>query len=300
MSKLLQNIELCKEIELNCSAKYKLQGYSKAGFQTGFWLHGLNILLDCGVYTTKQPKVIFITHAHADHSWLLPYIVTSRSPLTPVYIPLQAFKPIQTYQNSIRCLGSSSEENLGESVWSIQKCDPRTFNAGTKFRPMELKQIVVETIKCYHTCESIGYGFSTTVMKLKNEYANIDKKELMALKQANVSIQYEVETPQFVFFGDTNIDALLQHDEWKAYPVIIIECTGYDDILDINRQPDRSENSQYARGHIHINDIIPVMKQYSDKQFILIHSGGAIKSEKLMEIESVLINKLGINVVISR
>jgi hypothetical protein len=113
MSKTLQNIEQCKEIELACPAKYKLQGYSKAGFKTGFWLHGLNILLDCGVYTCKQPKAIFITHSHADNSWLLPYIVTYRSKLTLVCIPVDAYKPIQMYQNAIICLGSSSEENLG-------------------------------------------------------------------------------------------------------------------------------------------------------------------------------------------
>lgn len=297
MSKLLRNIELCDEIELDCSMKYKLQGCSKAGFQTGFWLNGLNILLDCGVYTCRQPKAVFITHSHADHSWLLPYIITSRSNLTPVCMPVDAFKPIQIYQNSIRCLGSSSEESLGETVWSIQKCDPMQLNFGTKFKPKELKNIMVETLKCYHTCESIGFGFSVFAMKLKPEYAKIDKSEIIKIKQTGIEIQHEVLTPQFVFFGDTNIDALLLHDEWKAYPVIIIECTGYDKIFDINKQSDKS---QYERGHIHINDIIPVMKEHLDKQFVLIHSGGAIDDIKLSEIENEIKKQLNVNVIISK
>lgn len=122
--------------------------------------------------------------------------------------------------------------------------------------------------------------------------------ELKSRKQQGLNILEEVVTPQFVFFGDTNIDALLLHDEWKSYPVIIIECTGYDEVLDLNQPPDRSETSQYHRGHIHINDLIPILQQRPETQFILIHSGGATKSETLVTIQKEL-NQICPNVVIS-
>lgn len=303
MSKYLKSIDLCEEIELNCPQKYKLQGYSKAGFQTGYWLSTLNIMLDCGVYTCKQPRAIFITHSHADHSFLLPYIITCRSNMTPIYMPSKSYLPIQNHLNSIRCLASSSEENNGENVWAIQKCIPHQMVIDTEMKPPELKNIIVKPLKCYHTCESIGFGFSTFVMKLKQYYSKIEKSELIKLKSEGIEVLEEIKTPQFVFFGDTNIDALLLHDEWKNYPVIIIECTGYDNMFDISNVDNiiiQKNNSQYERGHIHINDIVPVMLSNLDKQYILIHSGGAFDEIKLSEIELLLKTKLKINVIISK
>lgn len=192
---------------------------------------------------------------------------------------------------------------------AIQKCTPYQMTVNTEIKPVELKNIIVTPLKCYHTCESIGFGFSTFVMKLKQSYSKIEKSELIKLKSEGIEILEEIKTPQFVFFGDTNIDALLLHDEWKNYPVIIIECTGYDNMFDISNVDNvddidniiiQKNNSQYDRGHIHINDIVPVMLSNLDKQYILIHSGGAFDEIKLSEIEMLLKTKLKINVIISK
>jgi hypothetical protein len=37
----------------------------------------------------------------------------------------------------------------------------------------------------------------------------------------------------------------------------------------------------YERGHIHLYDLMPYLREYSDKQFILIHSGGKENFESL-------------------
>lgn len=42
-------LENCKEVTLPCPAKWSLQGHSKAGERTGFWLNPLKVVLDAGV-----------------------------------------------------------------------------------------------------------------------------------------------------------------------------------------------------------------------------------------------------------
>lgn len=98
----------------------------------------------------------------------------------------------------------------------------------------------VEVLTCYHPAESVAYGFSTVVMKLKLEYQGLSGKEIGELKRrsmtpalSSVSLPLEVEVsepkkePQLIFFGDTNIDSFEKHEEWKKYPVIVVECTQY-------------------------------------------------------------------------
>lgn len=281
----LRSIECDSETyKLDCPANYQIQGYSKAGFQTGFWVSGLNILLDCGTYTYRSPKAIFITHSHADHSWLLPYIITCRSNLTPVYMPIDAKDRIRNYLESTRSLHSDPDPDVN-AIWKSQKCIPKTHSSNEKFRPSELPNIEVETLNCYHVCETIGFGFNTVTKKLKNEYVNLPKEELKHLKN-NLDAFYELITPQFIFFGDTDIRALSNHIEWIKYPVIIIECTGYTD-------------KEYDSGHISIGDLLPYFDTYRDKQWIIIHSGYTMNEELLTEVENKLrIDYEGIKIII--
>lgn len=278
-------MEMYNPIQLLCSEAYTIQGSSKAGFQTGFFVTKLNIMLDAGVYTNKQPRGIYITHSHTDHTTQLPNIITSRSKTTPIYIPECCYIPMQNYLNSIRGLSECMAYECGSNVWKIQKSDPYKKKFGDVFKPNELKNISVEILNCYHTCESIGYGFSSYSMKLKDEYLSLQHDKLLQLKKDGKNIQYMSIIPQFVFFGDTTIDALKKHDEWKKYPVIIIECTGYPDpepnpdpnIFDFKIDTDNinnfPSNTTYSeRGHIHLFDLLPYLKQYQDKQFVLIHS----------------------------
>jgi hypothetical protein len=60
---------------------------------------------------------------------------------------------------------------------------------------------------------------------LKSEYQKLSGKEIGELRKKGVEINEKSLEPQLIFYGDTHIDALLNHGEWKAYPVIIIECT---------------------------------------------------------------------------
>ena len=66
-------------IHLPNKLHWSIQGHSKAGERTGFWLEPLKIVLDAGLSTYKSPKAIFITHSHTDHSTHIPDIYTTRT-----------------------------------------------------------------------------------------------------------------------------------------------------------------------------------------------------------------------------
>ena len=67
-------IEECMKLTLKNG--WTLQGHSRAGERTGFWLSPLNILLDAGLETKKRPNAVLITHKHFDHLYNLPLIGT--------------------------------------------------------------------------------------------------------------------------------------------------------------------------------------------------------------------------------
>lgn len=75
-------LENCKELILPNPGKWKLQGHSKSGERTGFWLEPLNVVLDIGLATYRSPKCIFLTHSHTDHSSCIEYIYTNRTKLS--------------------------------------------------------------------------------------------------------------------------------------------------------------------------------------------------------------------------
>jgi len=268
MELLLEN---CREINLKCPAKYTLKGFSIAGNRTGFIVPELKLLLDAGVRTNKIIKAAVITHSHPDHTGELPFIIKCRYPKNvPVIMPLEAVGPIRKYEEAIQNMSTGSVDDLGENVWNIQKIDPIIACNSKKIKLDSLKDIIIEVLPAYHTAQSHGYGFSTIRSKLKK---GIDKTKIIELKKQGADIFENVETPQFVFYCDTTIKAL-EHNEWKKYPVVIIETTSYPPL-----------NPDVHGMHIHWNDIKPFIKNNKSTYFILIHHSASLKDNYLKEFQ---------------
>ena len=99
MSKIINHparLEQCVEHVIDCPAKCIVQGATRAGSQTGFFIKPWNIILDAGFPSYRTANAIFITHSHADHTLALPMLVSRRTKLlkgqehlrgTPIYCP---------------------------------------------------------------------------------------------------------------------------------------------------------------------------------------------------------------------
>lgn len=263
---MAQYLEDCPTLQLENPERWTLQGYSKAGEQTGFWLHPEKIVLDAGLGTQRQPKAVYITHKHIDHTGSLPYILSGRSGLRPVYMVKEVLGPMVAFQNAIRwfCEDDSGEPDR-DTALAKQGCDPHIVEPGMTFGAS--KTLYVEVLAAYHETPSVGYGFGRIKQKLKQEYANLSGPEIGKLRKAGIEITKQVVVPQLCFFCDSNTRNFLDHNEWRKYPVIVCECTG----------AGRPTPSKY---HSNLTDLLPIIKSQPNAQWVLIHTSQSFDVEK--------------------
>lgn len=301
MYSMPHRLENCKSIQLPNPAKWTLQGHSKAGERTGFWIEQLKIVLDAGLSTYKSPKAIFLTHSHTDHSIEISCIYEGREKAIrkgkATKVDSEKGRPVIMQEYCIplirKLLDSRTDlstgiadycQKTGEDPWFRRATYPYIIELHHIYRMEELPNIEIEVLKGYHSAPSIGYGFNTITNKLKPELlelSKVDKQKFIQTKKQyekqHIDITNEQIIPQMVYYGDTSIKALIEHDEWKKYSVIIIECTIF------NSREKVSEHQ--LEQHILWDDIIEVIRQNPTNHFILIHTSMSIDNQFLIDLE---------------
>lgn len=276
-------IEDCPKYHLNDKGMY-LQGFSKAGDRTGFMLFPHKLLFDCGVRTKQAPAYIFNTHCHVDHTGELPYICNKHKlfdlPNYQVYTPGSTTQYLMLLVRAIATISNPKKSKLNDTELLLeQKIEFKPVNAGDIFMAGLYE---IEVLEAHHDVQSVGYGISSFSKKLKKEYEGLPGKELALLKKSGIDIQEQVKNYDIAFFCDSTIHNLTEHSEWKKYPIIVCECTGFDGRVVIDN------------GHTGITELLPVMMENQDKSWIIIHTSRSAKNnliEKLVnEIKSQGIN----------
>lgn len=262
---MYHRLEDCPTYQLENPERWTLQGHSKAGERTGFWLHPEKIVLDAGLATKRKPKAVYITHKHIDHTGSLPYILSGRAGLRPVYMVQEVLGPLIAFQNAVRWICEDDDEPDRDTALAKQGCDPHLVKPGTTFNAS--KTLRVEVLAAYHETQSVGYGFGRIKQKLKPEYAILSGPEIGALRQTGTTVTEEVVVPQLCFFCDSNTRNLSEHDEWRKYPVVVCECTG-------------AGKPTPSKFHTSLEDLAPLIKSQTDAQWLLIHTSKSFDVEK--------------------
>lgn len=295
-------IEQCRTYQLDNPEGWTIQGHSKAGERTGFFLKTggkRKIYLDAGMSTYRQVDVVCMTHMHTDHSAHLPSLITTRSKPRPVLMPESAVPRVCMLERAIIGLSRAKEDPLKlteEEVWKRQNVRPIPVNAGDTIILPELKDMVIEILPAYHDAQSVGYGFSTVKRKLLPEYQELTKtkegrQQIGQLRKSGTQVTEECTVPQLAFFCDSTHHNLTTEDSWKKYPVVICECTGFPVI--------HSPETMTQRAHSHLDHILPVMlKEKTIKQWILIHTSMTLCGDDIHAQEAELREKWGLNVTI--
>jgi ribonuclease Z len=252
--------------------KYKgmyVTGYSRSAHRTGIEIKGLDILLDAGLDIQKAYTNIFISHQHLDHVIYLPQYTLNLNlnsdsddhiNIISTENILSNIKPYLI--SSIRMTKNIQSKTTDETILKIMKTQfiPLSYNNFYNFNNGKEKWSV-ELIKCTHSVESVGFGFSVEKNKLKQEYANLSNNEIKKIKKDGVNITNIINEKIFLFLGDTNKNILLNKSIYE-YPSIIIECTYiYDNEIELAKK----------NKHIHWNDIKSIIIENNQIQFILIH-----------------------------
>jgi ribonuclease Z len=244
-------LEDCKKWNIP-NTDWVIQGFSQAANKTGFAIFSLKLLFDAGIPTQKTPKIVLLTHSHSDHSFNIPCIAMGHKQKCPVYCPIEMETALK-----LLCRASQSLNDCVELINVDQ-----VFTIG--IRPGEsilYKNIKINIIKCFHNVPSVGFELVETKNILKAEFKGKSSSDLKTLKKKGINITEKVEIKKFTFLGDTTIDVF--NNAVLESPVIMVECT----ILDDEVSPDET----YKRGHIHWEQLKPIIEFSPNTLFVLIH-----------------------------
>lgn len=175
--------------------------------------------------------------------------------------------------------GDMEEDGLEmDAIMGTQNIQPFLVAAGQpRITVPGLKGFELELLHCYHPAETVGYGFVEIKHRMKPEYQKLSGQEKKQFSHDGVVMTERIEEPRLVFFGDTHIGALVDHDEWTRYPCVIVECTLYGG----------SKSPEQARriGHIHWDYLLPIIESHPSTFFVVIHASLAMRSAELEHVE---------------
>ena len=264
-------IEHCPKLKLKNGMM--LQGHSKGGERTSFKIMPLNVVVDGGLASRQPSNAVFVTHSHSDHTHNLPWLTNRAKPKMPIIChPKNAVK-IERLIHCSHALGKDNDDNIliFDEYCKVQdRYRMVTCNAGDNLLIPEIPNTMIEVLQAHHACmKCFGYGFNSIRQKIKPEYKGLSRNEIVELRKQKIEITEEVHVPQLIFFCDSSIENLTEHDEWKKYPVVVCECTGM------------CETLSYDYDHTSITELLPVLLANKDHQYIIIHTSMSLKPDFL-------------------
>ena len=155
------------------------------------------------------------------------------------------------------------------------------------------KDMQVRVFDMDHSVPCCGYGFYQCRQKLKREYADLSKTDLVALRRTNKDLQISEERmmPLFAFMGDTTTTIFEKYrTELSLFPVIIVECSFIDHeehgeraadvkhVLWVRLDGDCSPSSITL---LIQDDLQPFVLEHPEIVFVLIHFSQQYKSEQI-------------------
>lgn len=240
---------------------WKIRGYSRSAYRTGFYIPDLDMMLDAGPQNFNKPKHILITHTHIDHIACLPLSMIgdeTGNHIFNIYAIDKAELYIRNYiQSMFEANAMTDTIKSGDWYKFVGKKSGDTFDINVKGT-----DLVVSVFECDHKIPTISYGFTETKQKLKDEYKGLSGKEIGGLRKKGVPVTELVKYPRFCYICDTSIKVFELNPEILGYNVIMIECTFL--------YPDELDNA-IATQHIHWLQLEPYVKRHTDIKFILFH-----------------------------
>ena len=236
--------------------QYNFKGYSIAGQATSLVFQNSKICFDIaqGLPFNISSKLFCLTHLHSDHASGISYLLSQRSlfnlPEATIMLPkvhldsvdriLKEWMKIEEFKYSYHLLG-------------VEEGFTRRLN----------DKYSLKVFPTTHRIDSFGYLLYENKKKLKDEYKNFDRKELMKLKNQNMEIDEKIEIPLIAFTGDTQIEFLDSHPDIKKAKILFMECTSLDN--------KKSVEEIRKWGHTHLDEIVPRINEFQNEHICLIH-----------------------------
>jgi ribonuclease Z len=251
---------------------YTLSGYSRAGQRTCILIDEFNIVCDMGYVNDKaysyDNKLISHGHydhiggLHGDHCGRKLYNINKER----LYImPLQCIDPFKLVASGFSTMNCGLENvkifndlHLTKVIES-ENCINNYCNLIGSSK--QCSEYYVKSFEMIHKVKSFGYIIYRKSEKLKLEYQELSKEELIKIKKEQ-TITMPVYTPLLGYTGDTTIQGVINNSDFLNIPLLLMECTGF-----------APEDKQFTIDgkHIHFDDIIENYKLFNNQKIILFH-----------------------------
>ncbi|MDR3001318.1 MAG: hypothetical protein LBU89_08655 [Fibromonadaceae bacterium] len=232
--------------------RWSLQGFSISGLATYFQVPELDVCVDMGECPMSALSLnhVLLTHSHGDHSRCL---MRHNSLRRMMQNPVQAvyYIPEPVYDLAIDLVKAETLfEGVSEERFDLPRLE--CVKAGERFDLEYRKDLEVYPFNVKHSIAAFGYTFFNKKKKLKKEYAQHSREEIISLKKSGVEITDDVREPVISFLGDCLGESLWEERHVWNSPTVVCECTFLDeDEFSMARK----------KGHTHINHLVQVLNK---------------------------------------
>lgn len=289
---------------------WTIRGKSTGGLETAITIEELSVIFDVGYQADKLEAIqnVLISHGHMDHIGCLHMCYASKQLhkiITPwqIILPQNCYEPFRTITTAMSSLGRGGypiefyDCKFNDSVeckvlkpFERLRVNNIAMAEDCKHLPLINKaNFVVNAYKMNHKITSFGYVISEKRNKLKQQYLGLPGIELKKLKASEIEITDEIKIPMIAFTGDTQIDAILNNDEFLNATILLMECTHFEFDTTSNSCVE-VQDAAFARrvnhGHVHFKQILENINKFKNKFIVLCHFSQ--KYRKLSDVDHYL------------
>jgi len=238
-----------------CFDRITVDGVSRAAHETWFCIHPPGLAFDVGRGdpALSAASDIFLSHAHLDHALGLPFVLSMRTqqgkPSTRVLCPREIVDPLA------RLIRVSEElENVSYDYEIAGLVPGDSVTVG--------KDLEVEAFPIDHRVPSLGFHLWQTISKLRPEYSQLAKDDLLELKRKGNRLDTEEKHLWLTYCGDTGPGVFDFDTRIFDSSHLILECTFVS-----------AAHHDLAREyrHMHLQDIAVRRDRFRNDELILHH-----------------------------
>ena len=263
------------------AAGIAIEGVSIAGHESFYKVPGFHALLEFGRAPddTVGYATVCLTHGHLDHAAGLAHHASRRTlqglPPARVFAPEEAVPDLEAWLAISHRL-----ENVDYGVHVTPAVPGRTVALRND---LELKFLPGR-----HRVPTVGYLFSETRRKLKDEFLDLPGEKIAALRTGGVAVTRREDVPLLAYPGDCGAAIFDAVPELFRASVLLIECS-------FLFPEDRDRARVYE--HLHLEDFLERAGAFQNEVIVLTHFSQRYRPEEIREALRCLPEALGCRVM---